>query len=53
MSHVDYVNTVGVSQYAHIYEKGRGQGWDIWTESNFANFSPKPHLIVKASTAAS
>ena len=53
MSHVDYVNTVGQSQYAFVYEKERGQGWDIETESNFADFCAKPNLIVKLTTAAS
>ncbi len=53
MSHVDYVNTVGQSQYAFVYALERGQGWDIETESNFADFCAKPNLIVKASTAAS
>lgn len=52
MSHVDYVNTVGQEQYAFVYELDRGQGWDIETESNFADFCAKPRLIVELRTSA-
>lgn len=52
MEHNDYVNTVGVPMYAFVYENDRGQGYDIETDSNFANFCSKPQLIVKAVSGA-
>lgn len=51
MEHTKYVNTEGQEMYAFEYELERGQGWDIESESNFADFVFRPQCIVKLTHA--
>lgn len=47
MEHMKYVNTEGQEMYAFEYELERGQGIDIESESNFADFVFRPQCIVE------